>query len=154
VVYLLTWSCYGSRLPGDEGTITRRANQLGAPRQLASPKLLRKSRALMPEPRWQPTEPERQIVLQAIAEVCLYRGWNLMAAHFRETHIHAVVQSETKPEPILHDFKAYATRALGLRKHWSRHGSTVYLWTPEQVNNAVRYVLENQGDPMALFVPP
>jgi REP element-mobilizing transposase RayT len=157
MVYLLTWSCYGARVPGDEGTIAKRTNQVGAPRQSASESLRNKSRALMLAAPWHPAEPERQIVLQAIAEVCQYRNWTLLAAHFRDTHIHAAVESESKPELILHDFKAYSTRALNRsqvpRRYWSRHGSTVYLWTPEQVSNAVRYIIENQGDPMALLVP-
>ena len=111
----------------------------------------------MPEASWHPAEPERQIVLVAIAEVCQYRNWTLLALHFRDTHVHAVVESESKPEAILHDFKAYSTRALNrshvARRYWSRHGSTMYLWTPEQVSSAVRYVVENQGEPMAILVP-
>jgi len=157
MTYLLTWSCFGARVPGDEGAITKRTNQIGAPRQSTSEPLRNKSRALMPEAPWHPAEPDRQIVLKAIAEVCQYRNWTLLAAHFRHTHIHATVESESKPELILHDFKAYSTRALNRsqapRRYWSRHGSAVYLWTPEQVSTAIRYVVENQGNPMALIVP-
>jgi len=50
-------------------------------------------------------------------------------------------------------FKAYATRQLrksGLlncdMKPWARHGSTPYLWTEEQVQNAIDYVVNGQGD--------
>jgi hypothetical protein len=50
-------------------------------------------------------------------------------------------------------FKAYATRHLretGLLppgvKPWSRHGSNPYLWTPEDVERAIDYVINNQGD--------
>jgi hypothetical protein len=31
-------------------------------------------------------------------------------------------------------------------KLWSKHGSTRYLWTDEQVDNAIAYVLYGQGD--------
>ena len=56
------------------------------------------------------------------------------------------------------DFKTYASRALngtGLdaanRKRWTRHGSTKYLWRPENVATAMRYAVHGQGEPMALF---
>jgi hypothetical protein len=55
------------------------------------------------------------------------------------------------PEPLLAAFKAYATRALrqaGLidmhTKPWSRHGSTIYLWTDTDVAEAIAYVLSAQ----------
>ena len=32
---------------------------------------------------------------------------------------------------------------------WSRHGSTVHLWTEERVGDAVKYVLAGQGRPLA-----
>jgi hypothetical protein len=49
-------------------------------------------------------------------------------------------------------FKAYSTRALrnagvvsDSEKLWSRHGSTKYLWTEEQIGGAVAYVKFEQG---------
>jgi hypothetical protein len=38
------------------------------------------------------------------------------------------------------------------RKRWTRHGSTRYLWTPDQVEAAIRYVLGQQGDVMEVFL--
>ena len=55
-------------------------------------------------------------------------------------------------------FKSYASRALNRQqlgdhvRRWSRHGSTVYLWTPDAVRKAVRYVIDKQGEAMALDV--
>jgi hypothetical protein len=50
-------------------------------------------------------------------------------------------------------FKAYATRKLraaglfGLDvKPWARHGSTIYLWTEEQFQRAIDYVINGQGE--------
>lgn len=58
----------------------------------------------------------------------------------------------------MNDFKAYASRRLseaGLdgrdRKRWARHGSTRYLWKPEHVEAAIRYVVYEQGEPMAVY---
>ena len=59
----------------------------------------------------------------------------------------------------MNEFKSYASRALNRtgreapdRKRWARHGSTRWLWKDEDVRQALQYVIEEQGDPMALFV--
>jgi hypothetical protein len=56
------------------------------------------------------------------------------------------------------DFKAYASRRLKERlgepadcKRWTQHGSTRYLWTQEQVEAKVDYVVNGQGEPLAVF---
>ena len=84
---------------------------------------------------------------------------DLLAAHVRTNHVHAVVEAEARPERIMNEFKSYASRALnGLgrqgpnRKRWARHGSTLWLWKDEDVRHALQYVIEGQGEPMALFV--
>ena len=58
----------------------------------------------------------------------------------------------------MNDLKAYASRCLnrkGLdepaRKRWARHGSTRWLWKRENVSAAIRYVVDEQGDPRAVF---
>jgi hypothetical protein len=54
----------------------------------------------------------RGAVLEAIQEVCLHRRWSLLAAHIRMTHVHAVVDAESKPENVMNAFKSYASRRL------------------------------------------
>jgi REP element-mobilizing transposase RayT len=75
-----------------------------------------------------------------------------MAAHVRTSHVHVVVNAAVAPERVMRDFKAYASRSLKHPKAWTRHGSTRYLWQRDDVTHAVRYVVEGQGDPMAVFV--
>ena len=76
----------------------------------------------------------------------------MLAAHVRATHVHAVVHGLTSPERIMTDFKAYASRRLsGPRgQRWARHGSTLYLWKTEEVELAIRYTVDEQGEPMAV----
>jgi REP element-mobilizing transposase RayT len=100
----------------------------------------------------------RDIVLKAIQEVCGYRGWSLLAAHVRSNYVHIVVHALIQPEFAMNDMKSYASRRLNqcgldapLRKRWTRHGSTRYLWKPEQVEAAIRYVVYEQGEAMAIF---
>jgi hypothetical protein len=38
------------------------------------------------------------------------------------------------------------------RKRWAHHGSTRGLWKDQDVREAIRYVMDEQGDPMAVFV--
>ncbi len=96
---------------------------------------------------------QRNVVDLAIREVCEYRGYSLLAVSVRTNHVHSVVSALCKPEPVMDSFKAYATRKLreanllgqGVRL-WARHGSTRWLWTEEQVERAIDYVSNGQGD--------
>jgi REP element-mobilizing transposase RayT len=95
-------------------------------------------------------------VLQAILEVCEFRGWLAHAAHVRSNHIHIVVSGREKPEKMMRDFKIYATRAIKkdgdkilAEKYWTLDGSTKYIWTKENLCAAIEYVKNGQGKIMA-----
>ena len=73
--------------------------------------------------------------------------------------MHVVVEAQIQPERILNEFKSYASRELNRlgidgpdRKRWALHGSTRRLWKDEDVKHALQYVVDEQGEPMALFV--
>jgi REP element-mobilizing transposase RayT len=96
-------------------------------------------------------------VLDALREVCAHRGWSLLAAHVRTNHVHVVVEAEIQPEKVMNDFKAYSSRMLNRmegapRKRWARHGSTRWLWKDQDVRDAVRYVIDEQSEAMAVYV--
>jgi REP element-mobilizing transposase RayT len=100
----------------------------------------------------------RETVLAAILECCLDRHWDLLAAHVRTNHVHIVIDADAQPERLMNDLKSYASRrlnGLGLddpaRKRWARHGSTRWLWKPDSISAAIRYVVDQQGDSMAVF---
>jgi REP element-mobilizing transposase RayT len=95
---------------------------------------------------------QRSCVNRSLAEVCVHRGWDLIAANVRTNHVHVIVATSATPERVMNDLKARATRRLreeGLvlanAVIWSRHGSTRYLWTETNVEDAYRYVVEGQG---------
>jgi hypothetical protein len=118
----------------------------------------------MPQEPYQLDAPRARVVLDAICEVCQYRGWDLVAAHVRATHVHIVVARLADPDRAISDFKCYASRALNQhgfetpdRKRWARGGSTRRLPIPDALRAAIQYVVESQGEPMAVFqeqVPP
>jgi REP element-mobilizing transposase RayT len=100
----------------------------------------------------------RDAVLETTQEVCVHRGWSLLAAHVRSNHVHTVVEAEVPPERVMGDFKADASRRLNRmsldapnRKRWARHGSTRWLWQPQHVSAAMQYVVTEQGEPMSVF---
>ena len=87
------------------------------------------------------------------------RNWSLWAAHVRTNHVHAVVEAEVRPEMIMNAFKSYTSLGLNRlgvdepnRKRWARHGSTRWLWQDRDVQEAIRYVVSDQGEPMEVYL--
>jgi REP element-mobilizing transposase RayT len=92
---------------------------------------------------------ERRVVQTTIEEHCTFRGWPLLAVNVRTNHVHVVLQCPVPPETAMSQFKSWATRRLREAGHvreklWTRHGSTVYLWTADQVHAKVDYVKNRQ----------
>ena len=155
LAFLITFRTYGTWLHGDErGAIDRRRyRRYGTPAMPANKKLLDEERAALKHSPVVLNRPQRTATKSAIEEVCTHRGYFLHAINVRTNHIHSVITASCKPEHVLEAFKAYATRKLREAnlikrdiKPWARHGSTVYLWTDEQINRAIAYVLEGQGE--------
>jgi len=159
LTYLITFACYGCHLHGDpEGSVDRKHNLPGSPLVEPSPQRVSAERHLMEQPPYRMDAQRRHAVLAAIVDRCSQQSWNLLAAHVRTNHIHLVVEGETRPERILTDVKSYASLQLNRleadqpdRKRWARHGSTRWLWEPENVSAAIRYVVDEQGKRMAVF---
>ena len=156
----MTFACYGARLHGDElGSVDRHHNLVGT--RVWEPdarRLLAERREMLQDP-YVLDHASREVVLGAIQRHCAHRGWNLMAAHVRSNHVHVIVEAQARPERIMNEFKSYASRELNLleldgpeRKRWARHGSTRWLWRDEDVSEALQYVVEEQGEPMALYI--
>lgn len=159
VTYLITFACYGCHLHGAEsGSVDRTHNVHRTPVLEADFPRATAGSGLMDQAPYNLDEVRRGVVLAAIQEECTHRGWSLLAAHVRSNHVHAVVGAEVAPERIMGDFKVYASRRLNRmkvdepgRKRWARHGSTRRLWKPQNVSAAIRYVVDDQGEPMAVF---
>ena len=155
LAYLITFRCYGTWLHGDErGSIDRRNyNRYGTPDMPANPKLLNEETAELRHRATLLSNDQRQVVELAIGEVCDFRDYVLHAVKVRTNHVHSVVSAPCNPEHVMDSFKSYATRKLreaGLLdrsiKPWARHGSTPYLWTEDDVQRAIDYVLNSQGE--------
>lgn len=162
MIYLITFACYGCHLHGDpSGSVDRYHNLPGGRLLEADPQLLRAESRSMDQAPYRIGPSQRQIVMAALLDRCQQQEWKLLAAHVRTNHVHVVVEVEARPERIMNDLKSYASRCLNrrgtdqpVRKRWARHGSTRWLWKPEHVSAAVGYVVEEQGEPMAVFKAP
>ena len=158
--YFITFACYGGRLHGDEaGSVDRHHNLPGSRLLPAHPQHVDAERQLMDQSPYLLNQSGRAIVLAALREVCSHRGWSLLAAHVRTNHVHVVVEADVRPEKVMNDLKSYASRSLNRsgfgeanRKRWARHGSTRWLWKDEDVQEAIWYVVEQQGERMAVFI--
>jgi REP element-mobilizing transposase RayT len=159
LAYLITFTTYGTRLPGEErGWVSRRQNRYGTPDLTSQPRLRLKMEDLLKGPPYGLGVSQRPLVLAAIKEACIHRGWQLEAVHVRPQHVHSVVGARAQPEFVLNTFKSYSSRKLNRacldplrRKRWTRHGSTKYLWTPGSVESAIKYVIEEQGEPLCIY---
>ena len=160
MAYLITFSRYGSHLHGDEtGSVDRNHNVPGHRTLEPDAARVSRERDLMDQAPYLLNARARGAVLEAIHEVCLHRRWSLLAAHIRMTHVHAVVDADAKPEKVMNDFKSYASRRLNEksadgpdRKRWGRHGSTRWLRDRDDIAAAIRYVVDGQGEPMAVWM--
>jgi REP element-mobilizing transposase RayT len=158
LAYFITFSCYGNWLHGDERLSVRRGSD-GPALCLPNPGLVNFERSEMDQPPYFLDHVRQEIVLRTIQEVAKYRGWVLLAAHVRTNHLHVVIRAEAPPERVMNDLKSYASRRLNEaavdtpgRKRWTRHGSTLYLWTEEAVTYKISYTVLEQGEPMACYV--
>ncbi len=156
--YLLTFTCYGTHIPGHQGTIDRNHNLHGARIPDPNPKLRQYVDANLKQSPHDMDPAQRTVTLNAIVEVCHRKDWHLLAAQVRSTHVHVVVDADVAPEIVMTIFKSYASRALNARQpgqrnriRWARHGSTRYLWSKESIDAAVVYVLDKQGERMAWY---
>ena len=155
LTYLLTFATYGTWLPGQDGSVSRGQNLFGSRLPEPVPHFEAGAKKRLVDAPFLLDAESRLKVLASIQEVCAHRGWFLQAAHIRSNHVHVVVSANQTPELVMTAFKAYASRALnGVdfgQRRWVRHGSTRYLWTRESIHAAVRYVVCEQGEPMAVF---
>lgn len=152
LAFFITFRCYGTWLHGDvRGSVDQQHRTVG---QEPLPRDDFRATFEREEMRWPPmtlTPEQRLLVASAIEEACAFRGWSLLALNVRTNHVHAVVAAESGPEKVMTDFKAWATRKLRQagavepgRRPWSRHGSTRWLWTEQDVRDAQEYTVEGQ----------
>ncbi|MFT3686976.1 MAG: transposase [Phycisphaerales bacterium] len=160
LAYLLTWTCHGTWLHGDErGSVDDNRNGYNTPTIRPSVRMLRdKKMALAQAPRTL-TPAERTTVGAAIDAHCAIRRWTVLAKNPRSNHVHAVIAAPgIDPDKVLKELKSWSTRFLRrtdptFTKPWTSGGSTRYLFAQEDVDAAIHYVMAEQ-DRLERFVLP
>ena len=155
LAYFLTWTTYGSWLPGDErGWV----DGLGA-MHLAEPSRAAVARRSMKEPAVRLAVPQRVVVERAVTAHCGTRGWHLHAVQCRSQHVHVVVTAvKASPDEVLRQLKTWCTRALrrmegersadsARRRWWTEGGSRRQVFREGDLASVIAYVTECQGIP-------
>jgi REP element-mobilizing transposase RayT len=165
--WLLTWTTYGSWLPGDErgfiGRVrdrrpesqeppapTRRLhNRVGTEQDRDLPGLRRSSLEAMTGAPIRLDVEQARVVADQLLATATFRGWALWAVAVMANHVHLVVGVSGDPDPaiLLRDFKSYASRALNATRPgrpggrwWTESGSRRILRDEASIVGAIRYV--------------
>jgi len=134
MTYHLTWTTYGTWLPGDaRGWVKRGVWGVQTP----DPSLEQQAKTLMAEGAVLLTPEQRALVEQTIADQCRIRGWTLHAVNARTNHVHVVVSADRDEDDVRDQLKAWCSQRLsdqaGLtrkmarkagRRHWLRKVET------------------------------
>jgi REP element-mobilizing transposase RayT len=160
ITYFITFRTHGTWLHGDQrGSVDRHErNRYGAEKIGLDPMYSAlMDRNMYPVP-FLLDGKQRAIVENAIRHVCSVRNYGLIAINIRTNHAHVVASAATAAKIVMNAFKANATRELREsslvsvdQKVWSRGGSTRYLWKPKNVERAVDYTLNGQGEDLPDF---
>lgn len=156
LAFFLTWSTYGTWLPGDaRGWVEYRHGF-----QLPDPILELESLARMTEGACRLAPHQRRRVHEQVAETCEYKRWVLHAVNCRTNHVHVVLTSAAAPKIIREQLKAWCTRRLkeqqataGLPQHelreswWAERGSIRWVFQETDLAAAIEYVLDQQDNP-------
>jgi REP element-mobilizing transposase RayT len=151
--YLLTWTTYGTWLPGDaRGWVNRHRNH-GEVVDGPNPALEAHARSLMKRPCTILDKVQRECVEQAIRAACLQEGWHVHALAVRSNHVHVVVSApDARPGKVMGIFKRQASKGLasaGMQPmghgFWTRYGSHRVLNSEQSLQGAVRYVLQQDA---------
>jgi REP element-mobilizing transposase RayT len=150
VSLFITWTSYGTWLPGDgRGWRSRRGGH-----QLPQPLLEQwcrqqlKREVVLVEPH------DRATIEAACREHCDFRGWQLFAVSARTNHVHVVLAANENPQKVRDQLKANCTRRLrsqatplDVERTWTRGGDCELLSDDADVEAAVLYVTEAQDKP-------
>ena len=148
--YFLTFSTYGSRLPGREKGSYRWDSRFIKPNR----GLYAYVEKRLNEPSVEFSLEERALVHDALMECARRFSWKIDALNVRKEHVHIVLfaPSDESPDEIVRKLKTGATYALyennfrgvGTRV-WTKSFACDSIWTIGFWRRAVNYVLKEQG---------
>ncbi len=156
VAYFITFRTYGTWLHGDErGSMDRRTAHIpGAP--VLNTNQYRRSweQEQLKHPAVCFNQIQRLLIDTTIRKVIKHNQWQLHALDVQSDHVHVVLTALKRPEAVMNSLKSWCTRELRKAKRisndikpWSRHGSTRWLWTENEVKEVCIYVTREAISP-------
>jgi REP element-mobilizing transposase RayT len=147
ITYFITWTTYGTWLPGDARG-WRKTKKGDQPPQ---PRLAEWCRNRLSEEPVLLTESQRLKVEAICREHARIRGWVLHAVSARSNHVHLAVTADKAPKIVRDQFKANATRVLRQApdaitndKVWTAGGDCEIIDGEDELERVVQYITEAQ----------
>ena len=147
IAFFITWTCYGTWLPGDE----RGWHQWGKGGIRPRNELFRKTaESKMKEPEFLLSVDDGLVVEATVEKHCEVRGWTLHKVNARLNHVHAVVTAPGyAPETVRDQFKAWCTRKLKTahprrERFWTEGASCRSINHENDLEAAIQYAGETQ----------
>ena len=135
--WLLTWTTYGTWLPGDKRGSVTRVRETPGPRRLhnvphtpydrALPALEAAARSALKGSPIFLTLPQAERITTQLRETAAYRGWRLLASAVMRNHVHLVVvaNEEVTSADLLRTFQKLRQPGAERRLGAARRGSLV-----------------------------
>ncbi|QDT63961.1 transposase [Calycomorphotria hydatis] len=150
LAFFITWTTYGTWLPGDDRGWTKRGDSRVQP---PDPQRFNESRKSLLESPLRLTQMQRQVVEDTIRQHAEFKNWTILALNVRTNHVHVIVDFPgVAPETIRQQLKQWATRALLQTESertnwWTELGSCRYINREDDLEAAIKYVNDFQdGD--------
>ena len=147
IAYFLTWTTYGTWLPGDERGW--HSTESRDPEQPVRGYVIH-SQYLMKETEFRLTPELRKTIHTCILDHCAFRTWTVHALNVRSNHIHIVLTAKRfRPEKIRDQLKSWCTRtlsAVGVNRNrfWTQGGSCRWINQEDDLWAAISYVRDSQ----------
>ena len=145
--YFLTWTTYGTWLPGDRRCWVNRHRDHGNIVDPPDPVREDSARKRMRMEAVTLDRRLRQVVVDSIRSTAHYFRWNLLALDVRTNHVHVVIcAGDNDIGRVMAKLKAYASRHLNEEfpartgRWWTRQGSKRLLFTDQSLFAAINYV--------------
>jgi REP element-mobilizing transposase RayT len=109
LAFFLTWTTYGSWLPGDSRGWAEKPGRFREPSIMQT----QTARGRLTEPVCTLDPDQRDVVEKTIVDHCRIRSWHLHAVNCRTQHVHVVVTAPNHdPDDVMDQVKAWCTRRL------------------------------------------
>ena len=168
----LTWTTYGTWLPGDERGFVGAVRDAGGDWETHNipgtdydrdmPGLVARAKERLKSTPIFLDVAHAKVLFAQFQETATHRGWHLLAVAIMRAHIHVLagVQGDTKHETVLRDFKGYGSGSLNRRwskpvsgTWWTASGSKRKKGDDDAIVTAIRYIA-NQQNSLTVWVHP